>query len=625
MRSIILCCLILISKQELPLLFESFVGASVSSLTNDEVNILLEKINQIRDEILNMVLDQVDQQNFDATDIIYRDEYVEVKAIKATSYYFQQLQYNLPQAINEMNKSLQTYQQNDTIYRIVVQNYKQNIFKIFLNYPEPSSEYPVYITDIIDYNQTLDTPLQYIFQTNYTFEEGDPDSSSNTQLVQAFLDQYRNLSCVTGNQTLWDKSCNQQFIIKPSGQLLIECNCYNLSTLITIVNMSNIQFAEIQQNPKIQYLDIVNTPIMVMTCGSGALWMLFIAIGYLLDFKHRDKVHSIPRLATRKQSMTVQKIPSGPETPQNGKLNEVLDMKSMRSMRSNQQSIRITDPKTQRQFKQSIFKPDNNKENHQNQQSNEFDTSNLQFADSSKKIFTQQKEDQKLSDEVKEDAQENTEDIKKEEKKEEPAIIIIDKNPLPPFQFAQFKQILFHLHELFSIFARYKKKLSRIIRFITNFIKMILTLAASGYLASFLPLYLNVIVMIPAVLGINGLEKISQFLLKQSKMVLQAFGVIILIIMVLFAIYLFINNYTDLTQQYHDICAESIFMEIIIIFIKIKLQPWLRRNNQQTSPLYQPLYGIFWDKKVQRLIRLYYIKDASQPTPESPDQKMQQQ
>lgn len=71
--------------------------------------------------------------------------------------------------------------------------------------------------------------------------------------------------------------------------------------------------------------------------------------------------------------------------------------------------------------------------------------------------------------------------------------------------------------------------------------------------------------------------------------------------------YLFVAGFTELEPEPHEIwlwtfvtiyLTELILIEIILIGSKIYIQPWLRRNNQDTSPLFLPLFAIFWDRKV---------------------------
>ncbi|KAM3126780.1 hypothetical protein pb186bvf_021120 [Paramecium bursaria] len=197
----------------------------------------------------------------------------------------------------------------------------------------------------------------------------------------------------------------------------------------------------------------------------------------------------------------------------------------------------------------------------------------------------------------------------------ETTIVIIDKRPLPPINCLIFYDIFMRFHELFSIFYYFKKNHSRCTRFLINYAKTMLFIALCGYLAPMFNLYQNILIMIPGLLLVNGIEQIATILTKMDKITFQIFGYIHILLMLAFDGYVIFLELKDLEPQPHEIwlwtfitlfLSELIIIEFVIISAKVFIQPWLRRNNEKTSPLYQPCFAIFWDKKVQRLIRHQY-------------------
>lgn len=76
-------------------------------------------------------------------------------------------------------------------------------------------------------------------------------------------------------------------MVHPNGKVLIQCNCYNISTPITVVNDTDFKFftsdkAEIQLIPP-KYVDISKSAILWLLIAIVILWSVFGWIGYKRD------------------------------------------------------------------------------------------------------------------------------------------------------------------------------------------------------------------------------------------------------------------------------------------------------------------------------------------------------
>lgn len=120
------------------------------------------------------------------------------------------------------------------------------------------------------------------------------------------MEQTRYLMCIVGNDTMWLPTCAQQTLIHPNGKVLIECNCYNLSSPIALIN--DTKYLYNKEDPVvITYVIVYRSAVLWVIIFITAIWFLFTISGMYKDHVtdvRQGKNGSPKRVTIRGKSVT---------------------------------------------------------------------------------------------------------------------------------------------------------------------------------------------------------------------------------------------------------------------------------------------------------------------------------